>query len=245
VYAANINGQRLMFRVAGVYRRNLILRDQQTGTLWQHATGKALMGPLKGARLQPLGGELTRWLKWKAMYPHTTLAVEASPEHARFPGLIPRDRLIRLLERFTTRHAASGLITDDRLPMHEEIIGISLDGGEKAYPLAVLREQGMIVDRIGRDRIAILYDAKADHVVAFLCPENENIVLTPDNNSALAPPDETRRWTWTGKPLTAGTSPLQPLPVERQWWLGWVEFHPTTDIWSTPATIGAMDTDPT
>jgi hypothetical protein len=30
-------------------------------TLWQQATGEALIGPLKGTRLRPLGGELTRW----------------------------------------------------------------------------------------------------------------------------------------------------------------------------------------
>jgi hypothetical protein len=57
VYASEVNDQRLMFEVAGVYRRNMIIRDRQTGTLWQHATGEALMGPLKGVQLQLLGGE--------------------------------------------------------------------------------------------------------------------------------------------------------------------------------------------
>jgi len=67
----------------------------------------------------------------------------------------------------------------------------------------------------------------------YRCPENESVLLTPAN-SALASPDGTMRWTWTGKPLTAGTPSLPPLSVERQWWLGWVEFHPMTDIWSAP-----------
>ena len=82
MYAAEVNDQRLMFEVAGVYRRNMIIRDRQTGTLWQHATGEALMGPLKGVQLQLLGGELTSWSRWKEMYPHTSMAGE--PLHNNF-----------------------------------------------------------------------------------------------------------------------------------------------------------------
>ncbi len=87
MYAANTeDGKRLIFDVAGVYRRNMIMRDQQTGTLWQHATGEALMGPLKGVRLQVLGGELASWSRWQEMYPHTELGVEPVPENGRYPG---------------------------------------------------------------------------------------------------------------------------------------------------------------
>ncbi len=150
MYAAKTeDGQRLIFDVAGVYRRNMIIRDRQTGTLWQHATGEALMGPLKGVRLQVLGGELTRWSRWQEMNPQTVLGVEPVPENGRYPGIIPRDRLEHVLEYFTTNYAAPGLVSDKRLSMHEEIAGLSLDGIDKAYPLSVLKEQSVINDRIG------------------------------------------------------------------------------------------------
>jgi len=231
VYAAEVNGQRLIFQVAGVYRRNMIIRDRQTGTLWQHATGEALLGPLKGAQLQPLGGELTRWSKWKEMNPHTSLAVEPIPEHGRFPGLIPRDRLEYLLETFSTNYAASGFVTDHRLPMHEEIVGVSLAGVDRAYPLVVIRNQGVIHDRIDENSIAIVYDADADHVNAFNCLVSDKIIELAPANGALSSLDGMMRWTWMGNPLTANTPPLQKLQIERQWWLGWVEFHPTSEVY--------------
>ncbi len=233
MYAAEVNGQRLIFQVAGVYRRNMIIRDRQTGTLWQHATGEALLGPLKGAQLQPLGGELTRWSKWKEMNPHTSLAVEPIPEHGRFPGLIPRNRLEYLLETFSTNYAASGFVTDNRLPMHEEIVGVSLAGVDKAYPLVVIRNQGVIHDRIGENTIAIVYDADADHVNAFNCLVSDKIIELAPANGALSSLDGMMRWTWMGNPLTANTPPLQKLQIERQWWLGWVEFHPTSEVYQT------------
>ena len=231
MYAAEVNGQRLIFQVAGVYRRNMIIRDRQTGTLWQHATGEALLGPLKGAQLQPLGGELTRWSKWKEMNPHTSLAVEPIPEHGRFPGLIPRDRLEYLLETFSTNYAALGFVTDNRLPMHEEIVGVSLAGVDRAYPLVVIRNQGVIHDRIGENSIAIVYDADADYVNAFNCLVSDKIIELAPANGALSSLDGMMRWTWMGNPLTANTPPLQKLQIERQWWLGWVEFHPTSEVY--------------
>lgn len=233
MYAAEVNGQRLIFQVAGVYRRNMIIRDRQTGTLWQHATGEALLGPLKGAQLQPLGGELTRWSKWKEMNPHTSLAVEPIPEHGRFPGLIPRDRLEYLLETFSTNYAAPGFVTDNRLPMHEEIVGVSLAGVDRAYPLVVIRNQGVIHDRIGENSIAIVYDDDADHVNAFNCLVSDKIIELAPANGALSSLDGMMRWTWMGNPLTANTPPLQKLQIERQWWLGWVEFHPTSEVYQT------------
>ena len=233
MYAAEVNGQRLIFQVAGVYRRNMIIRDRQTGTLWQHATGEALLGPLKGAQLQPLGGELTSWSKWKEMNPHTSLAVEPIPEHGRFPGLIPRDRLEYLLETFSTNYAASGFVTDKRLPMHEEIVGVSLAGVDRAYPLVVIRNQGVIHDRIGENSIAIVYDADADHVNGFNCLVSDKIIELAPANGELSSLDGMMRWTWMGNPLTANTPPLQKLQIERQWWLGWVEFHPTSEVYQT------------
>jgi len=38
-------------------------------------------------------------------------------------------------------------------------------------------------------------------------------------------------WTWAGNPLTSDTPPLQRLWIERQWWLGWVEFHPMSEVY--------------
>ena len=45
----------------------MIFRDRETGTLWQQATGEAVAGPLKGATLQLLSGEILTWAGWENM----------------------------------------------------------------------------------------------------------------------------------------------------------------------------------
>ena len=236
MYAAEVAGEPLIFQVAGVYRRNMIIRDFQTGTLWQHATGEALMGPLEGTALEPLGGELTHWSKWKETYPHTSLAVEPVPDNDRYPGLIPRHRLEHLLDKFTTNFAAPGLVTDRRLAMHEEIVGISLDGVDKAYPLSVLRSKGLIHDRIGKNNIIIVYDPDNDHASVFSSQITaEKSIGLVISNGILSSSDGSMRWKWSGAPISSDTPPLEKLRGERQWWLGWVEFHPESQIYKEVA----------
>ena len=233
MYAAEVNGRYLTFEVAGVYRRNMIIRDRQTGTLWQHATGEALLGPLKGVQLQPVGGELIRWSKWKELNPHTSLALEPNPENGRFPGLIPRHRLEHLLKTFTSNYAASGYVSDDRLRMHEEIVGVSLGGMDKAYPLAEIRNQGMIHDRVGENHIAIAYDPDADHVSVFDGQVGDQVIELVAVDGGLSSRNGGMRWNGMGDPLTPNTPALVKYHIERQKWLGWVEFHPTSEVYQT------------
>ena len=85
MYAANIAGQPLTFETAAVWRRNMIMRDRETGALWQHATGEALIGPLAGAKLEWLGGEQMTWAAWRTEHPDTVVALEPAEWSGRAP----------------------------------------------------------------------------------------------------------------------------------------------------------------
>ncbi|HUV29413.1 MAG TPA: hypothetical protein VMW34_18795 [Anaerolineales bacterium] len=50
------------------WRRNMVVRDEGTGTLWQHTTGKAAAGPLKAQQLEILNGALLPQSAWKAQH---------------------------------------------------------------------------------------------------------------------------------------------------------------------------------
>lgn len=167
------------------------MRDRETGTIWQHATGEAVVGPLAGKALVPLGSVLTTWSAWKAKHPHTQLAIDDQPF-----GLIPKRRLEGLL-RVTSLLKTPGLLPHDtRLPAHEEIVGVALRGESRAYPLSALRRLGQIEDELSGIPIALTYESESDRVR----------VVTP--------------------PSVQGS-----VRLERQWWLGWSEFHPGGSVW--------------
>lgn len=56
-----------------LWRRSLVMRDLETGSLWSHLMGKAMEGPLKGADLRILEGTLARWGDWRKQHPKTTV----------------------------------------------------------------------------------------------------------------------------------------------------------------------------
>ncbi len=190
VFSRVTKGRTLTFEVAGVWRRNLILRDRETETLWQQATGEALIGPLQGATLELLTSVQSTWAAWRAENPDTELSLR--PKEAK--GLLPLDVIEGALATVTTRFTAPGwYLTDHRMPQHTEIAGIVVAGESKAYPLKALTQKMIVEDCVGGSQVKLTFDAPQDQVRAFV----------------------------------AG----QPIPVQRQFWSGWSEFHPGSTVY--------------
>lgn len=67
-----LKGQPVEFGVSGkLLNSNLVMYDRLTETLWQHATGEAIVGELVGERLTQFPLETTVWGKWKEAHPQT------------------------------------------------------------------------------------------------------------------------------------------------------------------------------
>jgi hypothetical protein len=190
VYAATVDGKRLTFDVFGVWRKNMVMNDRETGTIWQHTTGEALHGALKSRRLEVLPGWETTWGELLAVYPQAKYVVEP----ASFTGLMPKAVLQRAL-RITHIAKLDGLSPlDKRLDAHEMVIGVVLNGEAKAYPLTALRSLGVLHDPVGGEMLEIRY-----------IPLGDSIAIQKAGEAVV--------------------------PYERQWWLGWSEFHPRSAIY--------------
>jgi hypothetical protein len=51
----------------------LTLKDEQTGTIWDGITGKAINGPLEGSELSRVKSTASFWFGWKDWYPETEI----------------------------------------------------------------------------------------------------------------------------------------------------------------------------
>jgi len=160
VYAATVEGQHLTFEVHGVWRKNMIIRDRETGTIWQQATGEAVDGPLKGAQLEILPAWETTWGELSASIPEAEFSLE--PE--KFTGLMPKRMLERALHSTEILNVDGLSPRDTRLPQHELIIGVVISGAAKAYPLALLQSLGTVEDNLGGETLQIEYYSKGDRV---------------------------------------------------------------------------------
>jgi hypothetical protein len=155
VFSAEVRGQSLTFEMAGFFRRNLLLRDRETGSIWQQSTGEALLGPLAGARLVPLPAAQISWSAWQALNPQTTLAVEWFLKHGWVPSGLVNALLLSLPRRITP----PGLTPlNGALEPHAEVAGISLKGEARAYPLGALDKAGSIEDQLGGISLSLTLD---------------------------------------------------------------------------------------
>ncbi len=74
VYDREVEGRTLTFAVSGMlWRRNLVMYDIETGSLWAHFNGKAMQGELIGTELETLPSQLTTWSDWSSRHADTSV----------------------------------------------------------------------------------------------------------------------------------------------------------------------------
>jgi uncharacterized protein DUF3179 len=236
VFRADVDGRALTFDLAGLKGSNFVMRDLQTNSEWQQATGEAFTGPLRGKRLAKVPFLITTWGEWRARHPRT-LALVPEPEHQSEYA-----RMAQMMARFSFGRSSepASLRKDPRLPAYEQIAGLETGGMQKAYPFSVLRKQSVVNDQVGTTPVLLVYVASIDTITAF-SRDLRGHVLTfhaAKPGEAGIMDDQTHsRWTPYGEciegKLNGGKlEPLIPLP---SFWFSWAEFFPTTQIYSAGA----------
>jgi hypothetical protein len=158
VYSRILEGQELHFQVIGVYRRNMIMRDKETGTIWQQGTGEAVYGKLKGNQLTLLPYQQMMVRDWLKLYPDSLIATESKMAPL---GLFSKARLIKMLE-VTERLVAPGKTELSGLPLREKIWGLEINGAAKAYPVCELKKVSNFTDQLGEVLVEVRYTASSN-----------------------------------------------------------------------------------
>ena len=68
-----VEGQRLTFEPAGLIEGDLLIRDEETGSVWSGLSGTAQEGPLAGTRLKQLPAFYSFWFAWSDFYVNSAL----------------------------------------------------------------------------------------------------------------------------------------------------------------------------
>lgn len=161
IYNPVIDNLRLNFEVVGVRRRNMVIRDKETGTIWQQGTGEAMFGKLKGKRLDFYPYQQMNLSDWLHQYPNSQIAQESSEVRK---GFLPKEKLMKVLEKVTGNFVAPGKTDLNGLPLREKIWGLEINGKCKAYPISELKKVENFIDQIDETEIEIEYDPKSGQI---------------------------------------------------------------------------------
>lgn len=231
MFRADLDGKKLTFEMTGLKGSNFVMRDRQTGSRWQQATGEAFEGPLKGKRLALVPFLLTTWKEWRTQHPQTVALVpeaDLKPEY---------QRMGQMIASFPFRRPMQGSLRDDsRLPAMERVIGLEVGNSYKAYRKSDLKKQSVVNDQVGATAVLIVHSPISDTVTAFL-RRLKGRVLTfrakSSNSPQLVDVETGSRWSYygecvEGKLKGSHLETVIPLP---SFWFSWAEFFPQTEIY--------------
>jgi hypothetical protein len=147
VHTRTIDGRTLTFGHSGwLWRNAYLLYDRETDSLWHHATGIAMSGPMRGRRLPRIPSTaIMTFAAWCAEHPDTL--VLAKPTDPNLPvetdGYAPRNRTL-----------AFGL-------------ALHVSGAPRFYPYGTLPDVGAVEDEFAGVPLVVVRDARAALALAF------------------------------------------------------------------------------
>jgi hypothetical protein len=225
VWNRNIAGKTLHFRLAGINNGNALLRDVQTGSIWQQSTGEAIFGPLKGQHLQIVPSNELTFALWRSERPHGQVLV---PDPAYVADYDPKDWEKHIaLTHVVVDTSASGI------DPHRLMLGITLNGQNKAYPLDILLHEKLVEDEIAGAPLLLLVGPDGASVRTFAASLGGENAMTFVNDNGIPRDVETAStWNFQGcavsGPMTGRC--LTEVESHKDYWFDWMNHHPATVV---------------
>ena len=232
MWEATVDGRQLHFHLAGINNQNFIMRDEETGSWWQQVTGEAILGPLKGKRLKPVFHDELTFATWKREKPQGRVlkpdeGITASRRYA--PA--------NWEERMADVPVATSQVLDESLKPRTLVIGLTVNGAAKAYPLDAVLRQSPIIDELGGTPLFLVVGDDKRSVRAFeRTVEGRKLEFFAKAGSSqlmLVDAETGSEWDFTGKAISGPLSgrQLKKIFVLNDYWFDWKAYNPKTIIY--------------
>jgi hypothetical protein len=192
------------------------MRDQETGSYWQQITGTAIAGPLKGSKLSLVAQDELSFGLWKEEQPNGTVLAPLPRDAADYEKASWESGIQKLP---TVIHAPKGT-----LPDRETVLGVSMNGAARAYPLSKLTDHSpVLLDDIGGQPIMLVLGPDGESVRAFSREIGANTLDFFGQGL-----------TGTSEPwalLESNTLSEWSFDVLKDFWFDWQHYHPNSDFY--------------
>lgn len=240
-------GEVLRLGVSGLLRNSdLVMWDDVTQTLWQQITGEAIVGEHAGQSLTRLGSGIIRWADFQSAHPDgQVMAADQG-----FGPVYGRNGYVNYSSRDTPYGYFSGVI-DPRYPAMSRVVGVSIDGLDKAYPFSEISVARVANDQIGGNPVVVFWGAPdtADALDAGVIANSQGIGtgvafdpvvdgqrLTFEASGEAEFVDHQTGTTWSilGIALEGELDghKLELLPHTNEFWFAWQGFFPDGEVWT-------------
>ena len=247
VFDRRFEGETLRLGVSGLLRNSdLVMWDDVTQTLWQQVTGEAIVGEHAGKSLTPLASAILRWADFRDTHPDGQ-ALSSDQGFGLVYGSNP-------YEFYSSRgrpyNFYSGEI-DDRFPALERVVGISVNGIDKAYPFSLINKVRVVHDNLAGQELVVFWGASdtADALDSGLIADaigigtgivynpvvdGERLTFVASGDTEFVDNETGTTWSILGK-ATSGElagEELELLPHRNEFWFAWQAFFPDAEVWT-------------
>lgn len=150
--APTLDGVNHHFYAAGLYDGLIVLKDEETGTYWNHVTGEGMAGPLAGRRLQVSNLLQMNVAQALAMDPLARIAISDQPYSTRVI------RWTSMRATLTSLFEGTLGVEDGRRDRMELGLGIWSDSSRRFYPMATIRKAGALIDTFDGRTVVVYVD---------------------------------------------------------------------------------------
>ena len=125
---------------------------------------------------------------------------------------------------------------DDRLPRHDLILGVTVNGAERAYPMKALTRKGAVLqEQLGDRPIVVLHKPESFLAGAFVRDVNGTLLdFTQNDRGEIVDQQTGSTWNFAGicKSGTLQGTELEPVTYIMEEWYIWVTHHPQASLYS-------------
>jgi len=241
-----VDGEVLRFGVSGLLRNSdLVMWDDKTTSLWQQTTGEAIVGEFAGTQLSFLPSALVRWADFKDGFPNGDVLSRESG-----PFIYGQNSYVGYTSRSGPYAQFFPGELDDRFEALSRVVGVRVDGENKAYPFGVIADEMAVNDEVNGTKLVVFWGAPdaADPLDAFTTAGGAAIgtgiafdrtvdgqVLTFSGNGDSTYTDAETGSTWTilgvatDGPLAG--SELDTIIHQNEFWFAWAAFNPDSPVY--------------
>jgi len=204
------------------------MQDVETGSWWQQITGKAIFGPLKDQQLESVWSDELTFGLWKREAPDGQV-------------LAPVARYVNKYEHDWESKVQALPVTvsfpGSALQSRDVLIGLTIGGASRAYPLKAILAQSPIEDRLGGKPVLLVVGPDTKSVRVFVSrvdgAEVEFFRKAGTTEWAMMDSVSGSEWNFQGCAVNgpARGKCLEPLPGIKDFWFDWRNYHADTTVY--------------
>ena len=226
VWSRTLDGRILHFRLAGINNGNALLRDQETGSIWQQSSGESIFGHFRGQHLELVSSSELSFAAWRAENPNGQV-LRPDPSTANLYD--PPD-----WEQHVTRTHVVFDTSASGIDPHELMFALDVNNHPRVYPVRTLLSVGLIQEKLAGGGILLVVGSDNASIRAFnpgaltfvRNPSSGDTTLMTDNDSGSL-------WNFSGCAV-AGKFTGHCLPIldgHKTFWFDWLNQHRDTTVY--------------